>query len=118
MVMSCFKLQQKHNLCSAFFGKNPSLTGCNQNDIGLRHAAIACMFLSCQDIEPQVELPLHRETSYAGARLAFAGKELQHHTVVNTTKLKTLKIVFCRRQVGIWRQGAAEPHCSKSVWSY
>ena len=86
MVMSCFKNKQKHNLCSAFLGKNPSLTGCNQNDIGLRQAAIACTFLSCQDIEAQVELPLHRETSYAGARLAFGGKKLQHHAVVSNNK--------------------------------
>ncbi len=40
--------------------------------------------------------------------------------MVNETKPKPKpqKNVFCRHRVGIWRQAAAEPHCSKSVWSH
>ncbi len=39
-----------------------------------------------------IELHLHKYISCAGARLAFGGKELQHHAVVNKTKLKTQKL--------------------------
>ena len=60
----------------------------------------------------------HSKTSYADARLAFGGKELQHHAVLNKTKPKPQNNVFCRLQVGVWRQGAADSQSVKSAWSH
>ena len=76
------------------------------------HGATACTPF---ELSTSIKLRPRSKISYSDARLAVGGKELQHHTVLNNIKPKPQKNVFYRRQVGIFRQGAADVQRVKSA---